>query len=192
MPLPSPIGSGVLWAVAAATLSGGLSAVSLDPAMNIIEELPFLSNDLMGVLLPFSLTAGLAFGVCGAVVARFAMGVRTAGAVAFCLASIVGIAAAVYLAMLVYDNSNDSFVRPYAVGGPLGALILAIPFAFVGRFAQPWRVIGLATLLPTLWAVGVAALLDGDAALEAPGLAVLYIGWQAIFLGLFAAAARRT
>ncbi len=177
----------VLWAIAAAILSGAVSAISLQPVLDVMERGSF--DDLFGILSSFSLTAGLAFGLCGAAVVVWIMGARTAAAAVFCVTSMIGIAAAVYLAMLSYDNTTESFVLSYALGSPLGALIVAVPFAFVARFARPWRTIGLATVLPTLWAVGVAASITGEAALEIPGLATLYIGWQVIFLCVFAIAA---
>lgn len=180
----------ILWAIGAATLSGAVSAISLEPAMQLTEVI--VPDEFYGLLTTFAVTAGLAFGLCGAAVAVWAMGGRATGGLVFLLTSMIGIVAAVYLAILSFDNSSDSFILPYALGSPLGALIVAVPFAFAGRFLHPWRVIGLATALPTLWAIGVASAVSGDSALEVPWLAALYIGWQAIFLGLFAAAARRT
>lgn len=176
----------ILWAIAAATLSGVVSAISLEPVMELMER--NRTDDLFGLLSSFAFSAGLAFGLFGAAVAVWSMRVRTAAAVVFLLTSMIGMAAAVYLAMLSFDNTTSSFVLPYASGSPLGALIVAVPFALVSGIAHRWRTIVLATVLPTLWAVGVATVIDGEAALEVSGLATLYIGWQVAFLGVFAAA----
>lgn len=176
----------ILWAIAAATLSGVVSAISLEPVMELMER--NRTDDLFGLLSSFAFSAGLAFGLCGAAVAVWSMRVRTAAAVVFLLTTMIGMAAAVYLAMLGFDNTNSSFVLPYALGSPIGALIVAVPFALMSGIARRWRTIALATVLPTLWAVGVATVIDGEAALEVSGLATLYIGWQVAFLGVFAAA----
>lgn len=188
-PTANPSHAPILWAVAAAILSGSISAVTLNPMMDIMEQSG--GDDLFALLSSFAFSAGLAFGLCGGAVALRVMRIRTAGVAVFVLTSMIGIAAAVYVAMMSFDNSTDSFLLPYSLGSPVGALIVAIPFAFVGRFANPWRTAGLATVLSTVWAVGVALVVDADAALEIPGLAALYIGWQAIFLGVFAATGRR-
>lgn len=179
----------LLWAIAAATLSGTLAAFTLDPVMQVLEETEI--GDIQGVLTTFALTAGLTFGLLGAAVARWVMDVRWLAASVFFVTSMIGIAAAVYAAIAGYDNSTASFLRSYVIGSPVGALILAVPFAFLGRFQHPWRAIALATVLPTLWAAGVGYFAHGDPAFEVPVLATLYIGWQVLFLTVFAAASRK-
>ncbi|MBY4895096.1 hypothetical protein KUL25_20235 [Rhodobacteraceae bacterium N5(2021)] len=184
----SEIRKSVLWAIAIALLSGTFSAVTLDPFMQVIEDSGL--DDLAGLLGSFALTAGLSFGLCGAAFTLWRKKVGIGAGAVFVVASMIGMASAVYVAILGYDNATGSFLLPYTLGSPVGALILAVPFAFLGKFATPWRTIALATALPMLWAVGVGAFLNGDAALNASGLATLYIGWQALFLGVFAAARR--
>ncbi|GAB5449236.1 hypothetical protein [Gymnodinialimonas sp.] len=178
----------LLITIAATLLSGAFSAFTLEPIGEVIETLDL--GDLPGLLVPFALSAGLAFGLCGGAVALWRMRVRPLAGAAFLVMSMLGIAAAVYVAALSYNNAEASFLWPYAAGSPVGALILAVPFAFFGPFAQPWGTIGLATALPTLWAMGVGFTFSGDAALEVPGLATLYVGWQLIFLSVFALSRR--
>lgn len=175
----------VLWSIAAAVVSGTISAVTLNPVMQAIERVGL--GDIVDLLLPFALSAGLAFGICGAAVALWRLKLRAVAGGVFLAMSMVGMAAAVYVAVLTYDNRIGSFVLPYALASPVGALILAVPFAFVGGFAHPGRTVGVATVLPTLWAMGIGAVFTGDAGLEVPGLAALYIGWQGISLSIFAA-----
>lgn len=178
----------LMWAIAAATLSGTLAAFALEPVMQVVETAEI--GDIPSILVPFALTVGLFFGLLGAAVARWSMGVRWPAAGALFAASMIGMAAAVYAAIMGYDNTTENFVQAYALGSPVGALILAVPFAFLGRFLHPWRTIALAAVLPTLWAMGVGVCFAGDAAIEVPGLAALYIGWQVLFLGIFATARR--
>lgn len=179
----------ILLAIAAAVVSGVISALTLGPVIDLIEA--SISDDLFGLLGSFAVTGGLAFGLCGAAIAVWVLHLTRATAAVFLLTSMFGIAVAVYFAMVSYDNNSNSFVIPYAVGSPLGALIMMGPLAALGLFAHPWRTLSVALVVPTLWAVGVALVMDPDAALEVSGLAALYIGWQAIVLGLFAVSVRR-
>ena len=180
----------LLLAILGALLSGALAAVTLEPAIGLVEALGF-TEDLLGFLGPFAITAGLMFGVVGVAITTLRLGARPLAGVAFLSASMAGIAAAVYVALLVYDNTTESFVAPYGAGSPIGAVILAIPAVFLTRVTHPWRTIGLLCALPTLWAVLVALLLPNpDAAFEPMGLASLYIGWQVIFIGTLVLARR--
>lgn len=190
MSMPNQAIITLLGAVAVATLSGYISAITLMPFMDVMEQMGL--GDLLGILSTFGLTAGLAFGLLGGGFSLWRLRVSPLAAGAFLVASILGMAAATYLAMLSFDNAANDFKLSYLLGSLLGALFVAVPFALLGRFAHPARTIGLAVALPTVWAVGVAASLsNGDAALEVPGLAALYVGWQVIFLGVFAATPRK-
>lgn len=179
----------VLFAICAAALSGTIGAFGLYPAMQVIETMGLA--DIVAFLLPFAVSSGLAFGLIGGALLIRVLNLTAKTAGIFLVTSMIGIAAAVYVAILGYDRTAENFMVSYAIASPIGALLVAVPLAFLGRFAHPWRTIGLATVVPTLWAVGVAAVFDADATLEVPGLAALYIGWQGIFLALFAATGRR-
>ncbi|UWQ95043.1 hypothetical protein K3728_15315 [Rhodobacteraceae bacterium M385] len=173
----------ILWTIAAATLSGWISAAALTPVMDQLERLGL--GDLSGLLVSFSSTAGIAFGLFGGALLHIFAKQRPHVSVAFLVTSMAGIAAAVYVAMVSFSNADPSFILPYGLGSPVGALSVAVPLAFIGRYRTPWTCIGLATLLPTMWAIGVAAFFDHDAALELAGLSALYIGWQGLFLAVF-------
>lgn len=178
-----------LWAIAAAVLSGGVSAIALDPVMQAVETLGL--DDLFGLLSTFAITAGLAFGLLGGAVLLKVAKLPPRVVAVFMGTSMIGMAAAVYVAMISFNNTTENFVTSYAIGSPLGALIVVVPLAFLGPLVHPWRWIAIATVLPTLWAMAVAATFPGDAAMEVPGLAALYIGWQAIVLTTFVMARRR-
>lgn len=185
----SSIKTSVLWAIAAVVMSGMIAAATLKPVIQVAEASGI--DGIVMFLSAFGLTAGLAFGLLGAAFARWQLKVSPRAGAVFILMSVLGMAAAVYVAALSIHDNTESLLRPYVVGSPVGAALLAAPFAILGRFAHPWRTTGLAIALPTLWAAGLGAVVHVDAALEMPGLAALYIGWQGIFLIVFAASARK-
>lgn len=169
-------------------LSGTVSAFSLDPVMQVFETVA--RDDLFGLLSSFAATAGLSFGVAGAAFLVAVLRHRALTGGVFLLTSMIGMAAAVYVAILAFDNSLNSFMVPYGLASPLGALIVAGPVTMLGQYVRRWRTLGLAMGIPSVWAVGVAAVVGPDAALEVSGLAALYIGWQASVLAVFATARR--
>lgn len=182
-------------AAGAGVVSGVISAVTLDPFMQVIEELPWAPQEIWGFLTTFGVSAGLAFGLLGGAFLMLRKGVGAVSAGVFLATSMVGIAAAVYVAILFFDNQVENYILPYLAASPVGALIVAGPLAFLARFERPWRKLVLAVALPTLWAVAVAvamAALGSDDATDIPWLAALYIGWQALFLMIFAGARRPT
>lgn len=173
----------LLSVLVAATLSGGLSAVTLTPVMDLLERL--LLGETLTLLSSFSATAGIAFGVFGGGLLHVLTKQRAYVSLVVLLTSMAGIAAAVYVAILSYSTADPSFILPYGLASPVGALIVAVPLGLMARYKSPWICIGLATLLPTIWAIGVAAFIDPDIALEISGLSALYIGWQGLFLAVF-------
>ncbi|WP_341862485.1 hypothetical protein [Gymnodinialimonas sp. 57CJ19] len=173
----------ILWTIVAATLSGGLSAAALTPVMDKLQGLGL--DDLLGLLVSFASTAGIAFGLVGGALLHVFAKQRAVVSLLFLVTSMAGIAGAVYVAIIFFDHADPSFILPYGLASPVGTLSVAVPLAFVARYRAPWTCIGLATLLPTGWAIGVAAFFDHDVALEFAGLSALYIGWQALLLAVF-------
>lgn len=151
--------------------------------MDLLERLPL--GETLTLLSSFSATAGIAFGVFGGGLLHVLTKQRAYVSLVVLLTSMAGIAAAVYVAILSYSTADPSFNLPYGLASPVGALIVAVPLGLMARYKSPWICIGLATLLPTIWAIGVATFIDPDIALEISGLSALYIGWQGLFLAVF-------
>lgn len=173
----------ILWTLVAATLSGGLSAVALAPTMDLLERLT--RGDTLTLLASFAFTAGIVFGLIGGALLHIFAKQRPLVSLVFLLSSVAGIAVAVYVAIILYSAADPSFILPYSLASPVGALTVSVPLAFMARYRAPWACIGLATLLPTMWAIGVATFFDPDMALEISGISALYIGWQGVFLAVF-------
>ncbi|ABD53969.1 hypothetical protein [Jannaschia sp. CCS1] len=179
----------LIGALAVSIVSGVSAAVLLEPAIESVGA--FFEGGVLELLGPFAVTAGLLFGLLGGAFIVKGLGGTASTAVIFLLTSVIGMMAAVYVAIVGYDRNAETLAFPYLSASPVGAFIVATPLAVLGRFAKPWGVIGLAMVLSTIWALIVSVVWPGDDALEIPGLAALYVGWQAIILTIFTVAPRK-
>ncbi len=175
-------------AVLVGLVSGVISAFAVEPGAQILEEISFLQDSLVGLLSILGLTAGLVFGLMGAVFGMVRLGLKLFAAALWLYASIIGMSAAFYVSILTFDNSPDgtaSYVFPYLAASPVGALILGGAIVSVRPYARKPNLLACLVAGPTLWAVAVAGALYGagsDGALDVPWLLPLFCGWQAIFL----------
>ena len=174
-------------------VTGLLSAVTLNPLGEASDALVWWPGELLGFLSVFALSAGLIYGVLGGGFARLRLGFAWRAVAAFALTSMVGIAAAVYVAMLMmdYDASTPSFAAPYLAASPVGALIMAVPVVVLAQIARPVWVVVRIVALTTAWSLAVAVALGTGEALSVPWLMALFAGWQALFLVGIAAAERK-
>ena len=175
----------------AGLVSGVISANLVLPGSKILEQVGFLQDTLVGLLSMLALTAGLTFGVIGAVFVALRLRVGPFGAMLWFAASIIGMGAAFYASILIFDNRTApaSYVLPYLVASPIGALILGGAIAAVRPYARKLRLLATLVAAPTAWAVFVAFVMLGatsDDALSVPWMLALFGGWQAIFLGIVA------
>ena len=88
-------------------------------------------------------------------------------------ASIVGMSAAYYVAIVTYDSSLASYVVPYLAASPVGALVLGGGVVALQPYRAKLKLMASLLVAPTIWAVGVAfALMSrvADDALTVPWL----------------------
>ncbi len=193
----NPLVTDRIWAAGVGIVSGAVSAAIFRPLTETTSRLSWFPEELSGFLGIFVLSAGIVFGVLGAAFGLWRKVFGPLGGVTFFATSMAGIWAAVYAAVLTFDSASGSLANyyiPYLIGSPIGALIMIVPIALLARFQQPGKAIVLATLLPTIWSVGVAVVMNAfgsDAAIAFPWLHALFIGWQALFLMVMAGAGRR-
>jgi hypothetical protein len=183
------LGTQAVLAILAGLLSGAISAVAVEPVGSVLENVPFLEDTLVGLLSMLGLTAGLTFGIIGAAFGGWRLGFGWRHAALWLCASIVGMSAAFYAAILSFDNAVNSFVVPYLVASPVGALILGGGIVALRPYQAKLKLMASLLVAPTIWAVGVAvALLSrvSDDALSVPWLLALFCGWQTIFLLILA------
>ncbi|MEX3016405.1 hypothetical protein [Gymnodinialimonas hymeniacidonis] len=175
-------------AAGAGIVSGIVSGLLLEPAVEVMESLTVLADTLTGILFPMAMSAGLVFGVIGAIFGLSRLGFRPLVAALWFTGSIVGMGAAFYVSILTYDSSNSGgadFIIPYLCASPVGALILGGPLVLLRPYAAKLKLLAALVVLPSLLALGVAVLMgvqQADDALSLSWLIPLYVGWQTLFL----------
>lgn len=178
-----------LLAAGVGVISGLISAVLVEPVAETTENIAFLQDTLVGLLSILALSSGLVFGIVGGLFGRWRLGFDWLHSAIWFVASVVGMGAAFYVAILTFDRETATYIVPYLSASPVGALVLGGAIVAFRPFAAKLKLLASLLVAPTIWAVGVGvALLNAtsDDAMSVPWLIALFCGWQAIFLAILA------